>query len=177
MNKKELEKLSKKTVSNNNFKININVNDEKELYNTFDKYNETLSEDLLSYINDKNELLNLKENILIEIIMATNIDEKRFIDCFENYCNNRLELVEIEERINITKMLYLLMIGMMFIMFSMILNNKVNIIILEIISTIGSFSIWESANSWFIERKVIRLNKLKSLRLKNSKIIFKYETK
>lgn len=59
MNKKELEKLSKKTVSNNNFKININVNDEKELYNTFDKYNETLSEDLLSYINDKNELLNL----------------------------------------------------------------------------------------------------------------------
>ena len=102
---------------------------------------------------------------------------ERYIARVENYCNNRLELFEIEERINITKMLYLLMMGMMFIVFSMILNNKVNIIVLEIISTIGSFSIWESANSWFIERKVIRLNKLKLLRLKNSKIIFKYETK
>ena len=111
MYKKELEKLSRNTVISNNFKININVNDEKDLYNSFDKYNETLSEDLISYINDKNELLNLKESILIEII-----------------------------------------------------------------STIGSFSIWESANSWFIERKVIRLNKLKLLRLKNSKISFKYET-
>lgn len=76
MPKKQLEKLSKKEVINDNFKMNINVNDEKELYNTFDKYNETLSEDLISYINDKNELLNLKENILIEISMSTNIDKK-----------------------------------------------------------------------------------------------------
>lgn len=177
MQKKELEKLSKNNVINNNFKISINVNDEKELYNPFDKYNETLSEDLISYINDKNELLNLKENILIEIIMSTNIDEKKFSECFKNYCNNRLELIDTEEKINTTKQFYLLMIGMIFIMFSIILNNKINIIILEIISTIGSFSIWESANSWFIERKVIKLNKLKLLRLKKSKISFKYENR
>ena len=64
----------------------------------------------------------------------------------------------------------MLIVGILFIIFSIVLTNKVNLIILEIISTIGSFSIWESANSWLLQSKAIKYNKLKIIKLKNSEI-------
>ena len=73
---------------------------------------------------------------------------------------------------NTTKQIWLLSLGIIFIGFSLIFSNKINIILLEIISTIGSFSIWESANSRLIERKVIAGKKIKLKRLENADIKF-----
>ena len=36
--------------------MKININEEDELYNSFDKFEETLSEDLITYINIKLKL-------------------------------------------------------------------------------------------------------------------------
>ena len=45
--------------------MKIEINSENELYNSFDKFEETLSEDLISYINNKSEiaLMKAKEDI------------------------------------------------------------------------------------------------------------------
>ena len=120
--------------------MKINIDREDELYNTFDKFDETLSEDLITYINNKAEMTLIKEKENIE---------------------------------NRTKEIWLLIIGILFIAFSISLADKINVIVLEIISTIGSFSIWEAANSWLLESKSIKLDKLKILKLKNSEIRFK----
>ena len=37
--------------------MKIKIDNEDELYNSFDKFGETLSEDLISYINNKSESL------------------------------------------------------------------------------------------------------------------------
>ena len=37
--------------------MKIKINNEDELYNSFDKFEETLSKDLISYINNKSESL------------------------------------------------------------------------------------------------------------------------
>ena len=152
--------------------MKIKISNEDELYNSFDKYGETLSEDLISYINNKSEiaLTNVKEDI--EIISSKKIDENKYKNSFEKYCNEQLILLNRQQKVNKTKQIGMLLVGIVFIIFSILLTDKINLIILEIISTIGSFSIWESANSWLLQSKVIKFNKLRVMKLKNSEIKF-----
>lgn len=152
--------------------MKIKISNEDELYNSFDKYEETLSEDLISYINNKAEVAPITEKEDIEIISTNKIDEDKFKKSFEKYCDEQLMIVNRQQRINRTKQIWMLMLGIVFIILSILLTDKINIIILEIISTIGSFSIWESANSWLLESKVIKFNKLKTIKLKNTEIKF-----
>ena len=154
------------------FNLNFKINSENDLYNPFDKFEETLSEDLISYINNKSEVASINQKEDIEIISSEKIDENKFKKSFEKYCNEQLILINRQQMINRTKQLGMLIVGIIFIMFSILLTDKINIIILEIISTIGSFSIWESANSWLLQSKAIKLNKLRALKLKNSEIKF-----
>ncbi len=152
--------------------MKIKISNEDELYNSFDQFEETLSEDLISYINNKAEVAPIKEKEDIEIVSANKIDEDKFKKSFEKYCNEQLMLVNRQQRINRTKQIGMLMVGIVFIILSILLTDKINIIILEIVSTIGSFSIWESANSWLLESKVIKFNKLKAMKLKDTEIKF-----
>ena len=152
--------------------MKIKISNEDELYNSFDKFEETLSEDLISYINNKAEVAPIKEKEDIEIVSANKIDEDKFKKSFEKYCNEQLMIVNRQQRINRTKQIGMLMVGIVFIILSILLTDKINIIILEIVSTIGSFSIWESANSWLLESKVIKFNKLKAMKLKDTEIKF-----
>ena len=152
--------------------MKIKIDNENELYNPFDKFEETLSEDLISYINNKSEITSIKEKEDIEIVYENKIDENKFKKCFEKYCDEQLILINRKQKINRTKQLGMLVVGIIFIIFSILLADKINIIILEIISTIGSFSIWESANSWLLQSKTIKFNKLRAMKLKNSEIKF-----
>ena len=152
--------------------MKVKIDDEHELYNSFDQFDETLSEDLISYINNKEEISSIKEKEIIEIISTKEIDENKFKKAFEKYCDEQLIVINRQQKINRTKQIGMLMVGIVFIIFSILLADKINIIILEIISTIGSFSIWESANSWLLQSKAIKFNKLKALKLKNSEIKF-----
>ena len=47
--------------------MKIKIDNEDELYNSFDKFEETLSEDLLSFINNKAEVASIKEKEEIDI--------------------------------------------------------------------------------------------------------------
>ncbi len=152
--------------------MKIHINNEEELYNSFDKFEETLSEDLISYINNREEISSIKEKEDIEINSTKKIDEDKFRKAFEKYCDEQLLLINKRKKINRTKQIWMLIVGIVFIIFSLVLADKINLITLEIISTIGSFSIWESANSWLLESKTIRFSKLKAEKLKNSEIKF-----
>ena len=66
----------------------------------------------------------------------------------------------------------MLCIGIAFILISILVSEKVNAIVLEIIAAIGSFSVWEFANSWLVEKKRLRKEKIKLIRLKKSDINF-----
>lgn len=153
--------------------MRINIDKEDELYNSFDKFEETLSEDLITYINNKAETTLITEKEKIEIISAEKLDVEKFKKAFERYCNEQLLLINRHQKMNRTKQIWLLIVGVLFIAFSISLTDKINAIVLEVISTIGSFSIWESANSWLLESKSIKFNKLKIIKLKNCEIKFR----
>ena len=153
--------------------MRIKIENEDELYNQFDEFEETLSEDLISYINNKSEITSIKEKEDIEVISTNKIDENKFKKSFEKYCDEQLILINRQQNINRTKKIGMLIVGIVFIIFSILLTDKINLIVLEIISTIGSFSIWESANSWLLQSKAIKFNKKRALKLRNSEIKFK----
>ena len=152
--------------------MEIRIENENELYNSFDKFEETLSEDLISYITNKESITPIKEKETIKIYSKEKLNEDKFKNAFNKYCEEQLILLKRKQRINSTKQIWLLLIGILFIIFSITLTDKINVIVLEIVSTIGSFSIWESANSWLLQSKAIKFDKLKILKLKNSEIKF-----
>lgn len=153
------------------FKIEINIKEESDLYNSFDRYNKTLSEDLISYVSKKLELATIKDQIQIEIISDEKLDEKSIKTTFEEYCDEQLKINAKNSKMNTTKQIWLLVIGLVFISISFALSSISESLLYTVISTIGSFSIWESANGWIVDRKIIKFNKFKLIKLKKSNII------
>ena len=161
-----------KEIERKKYEIQLNIENEEQLYNSFDKFNNTLSDDVYSYINNRIEFTNITDKIEIKINSNEKIDSDHFIQAYNAYIDEQLKLAQKESKFNTTKQIWLLGIGILFIIFSLIFSEKINVIVLEIISTIGSFSIWESANSWLIERKIIKGKKIRLRRLKNAEIKF-----
>ena len=162
----------KKEIERKKYEIQLNIENEEQLYNSFDKFNNTLSDDVYSYINNRMEFAHITDKIEIKLHSNERIDNDNFIQSYNNYIDEQLKLAQKESKFNTTKQIWLLGIGILFIIFSLIFSEKINVIVLEIISTIGSFSIWESANSWLIERKIIKGKKIRLRRLKNAEIKF-----
>ena len=161
-----------KEIERKKYEIQLNIENEEQLYNSFDKFNNTLSDDVYSYINNRIEFTNITDKIEIKINSNEKIDSDHFIQVYNAYIDEQLKLAQKESKFNTTKQIWLLGIGILFIIFSLLFSEKINVIVLEIISTIGSFSIWESANSWLIERKIIKGKKIRLRRLKNAEIKF-----
>lgn len=162
-------------LENNTHKIHINVDEEKDLYNSFDKFNKTVSEDVISYIMNKAEFVGITESIEIDVECKNDVNIDCFSNAYKQYIEDQMNLVKKESKLNTTKQIWLFVMGVLFITMSLVLSGIVNVIILEIISTIGSFSIWESANSWLIERKTLKIKKLKLNKLLKAKINLKNE--
>ena len=159
-------------VERKKYEIQLNIENEEQLYNSFDKFNKTLSDDVYSYINNRIEFAHITDKIEIKINSNDKIDNDNFSQSYNNYIDEQIMLAEKERKFNTTKQIWLLCVGVWFIIFSLIFSEKINVIFLEIVSTIGSFSIWESANSWLIESKVIKGKKIRLKRLKGAEINF-----
>lgn len=153
-------------------KIEINVTDEAELYNGFDKEGKTLSDGVISYIKDKSALMPVTERIEIELASNAPLDREKFIAAFGRFVQNEGVLLEKEKKLNAVRQVWLMVIGVIFIGLSVSLSFLFNNIALQIISTIGSFALWEAAGSWLLRRKEINLNKRKLTRLSVDDVIF-----
>ena len=151
--------------------VNIYIDNENELYNSFDEYNKSLSEDVYAFILRKLEFSHIRDKKKIVIISKNNVNKEEFIKAYNNYLDEEIELAIKEEKFNFTKQIWMLGIGIIFILLSIWLSSKeINVVLSEIIATIGSFSIWEAANSWLLERKRIKGNKIKLKLLKKVEI-------
>ena len=143
----------------------ITIDDEKELYNKFDETQLTLDDKVVSYIEKNLYKKKLFDNLIIKIKSNNNVDTNKFTKAFKQYLNDRIELNQRLKNFNRVKQLRLFIIGLMLIIFSIIIGTVLNSIIYTIISTIGSFAIWETSNIWIIENMDSKVEKriLKSL--------------
>ena len=120
------------------FEIQLNIGNESDLYNTFDKFNNTLSDDVYLYLNNRIQFSRITDKIIIKIFSKNKIDQKNFINVYYKYLDEQINLVNKEGRFNTSKQIWLLCIGIIFISFSLAFSNKINV-----------YSFRNSLNDWF----------------------------
>lgn len=155
--------------------IPLKIETEAELYHPFDAGKETLSDEVKSYLLARMEEIPVYEQISIEIETNNPIDIEHFRTCYEQYINGEIAKMEKEIRYNNMKKIRFFVIGLIFIVLSVLLATKFNTIIIEILSIVGSFSIWELTNLILIGNRELKWNKLNLKREQHTQITLKKE--
>ena len=140
------------------YEIKIHVNDESELYNSFDETKSTLNESLLSYLQDRYTEKEFGKSVVL-IFSGKGIDEKNLKAALRHYVEAELERIKRNGKLNLIKQLRLFLIGLVFVAAGIILGKYLNSIPVEILSIVGSFAVWEAANIWIVENPTLRLQK------------------
>ena len=158
----------------NTFEIRIHVNDESELYNSFDESKTTLNESLLSYLQDRYVEKEFGKRAVL-IFSGAKIDESILMAALQRHVEAELDRIKRKKKFNFLKQLRLFLIGLVFVSAGLILGNYLNSIPVEILSIIGTFAIWEAANIWIVENPAIRLQKRLNEKLLEAEIIIEQD--
>ena len=156
----------------NVFMIKIKIKTESDLYHPFDEDQKTLSEDVISYIERKYEEKHLGDKPVIRIICDEEIDEHAVREAFHSHVESEKESIRKEAKINTLKQLRLFAIGIAFIALWLTLSANIENILIEVLSIVGSFSIWEATNIWIVDKPELRVRKKRLEYLSGTKIVF-----
>lgn len=72
------------------------------------------------------------------------------------FFNEEWQLLKREARINITRQLWMFILGALFITVSVSIEKFVDKVAFTILSTIGAFAMWEMAGVWIIQNPRLR---------------------
>ena len=130
------------------FVVPIRVQEEQDLYAGLDPSGISLGADLTAYLSDLVVDRRIGETVRIEIHSATVLDMERFQKAYLLFIEklrsrNRREIAK-----NKANALRLLLIGVAFIVIGIAFATRLNQVLAAIISTIGSFSVWEASAVW-----------------------------
>ena len=154
------------------YEIRIHINDESELYNSFDESKSTLNESLLSYLQERYTEKEFGKRAVL-VFSGAKIDEDRLRAALRRHVETELDLIKRKKKFNFLKQLRLFLIGLVFVAAGIILGGYLNSIPLEILSIIGSFAVWEAADIWIVENPTVRLQKRLNEKLLEAEIIIK----
>ncbi len=128
--------------------IPVRVTDEKELYDPFDPTGLSLSSALSSYLQDALEDRRIGKSVALELYTSLDIDIERFSKAYSAFIEklvDRNRRSRIRERLNAMR---LLGIGISFILIGIFFSSCMDQVVAAIISTIGSFAVWEASAVW-----------------------------
>ena len=138
------------------FIIPVYVKSEQELYSQFDPSGLILNSSLHEYLTDYLEDRSFMEKVNLELHSPDRPDMDRFKLAYDQF----LEKLNSRNKKDMLKYTHesmkLLAIGAAFIALGLFITGQVNPVITTIVSTIGSFSVWEASAVW--------IKKLPSLR-------------
>ena len=156
--------------SKNRFDISIRIDDQRDLYNGFDNRGETLSSDLIEYILNKILISNIEDGVSIDIVANIHIDVDKFRKAFKKSTQNEIDIVDKEIKYNRKKAFYTLMMGLLLLLLYCVLCLNISSPFIEIISIIGSFSVWQGAGLYLFDIPELHREKNKYILLKDSYI-------
>lgn len=126
--------------------INLKINDEKELYNSFDPAGDMLSEDVKKYFHDWMQERTIGESIEILLESDKPVNKERLGCTISKWAKEEQNQIKSEFRKNLLMQLWMFGIGVVFIALSLLLETKVGVIWFTVLSTVGAFSMWEAAS-------------------------------
>ncbi len=130
------------------FIIPIKEDNEDDLFASFDPSGLSLSGEVTEYREDYMEDRRPGERVCIEVATDKPFDTERFRKAYLLFIQklqrrNRRDII----KCNISA-IRLLIIGVVFIVIGIAFASKMNEVVAAIISTIGSFSVWEASAQW-----------------------------
>ena len=151
--------------------VRVKIDREEDLYCGFDEAGLTLSEDVLAYITKTLEGRRRDEKLRLCFVSALDLDEGRLERAIERYMQSVERSVKRLKRSSWLNSLRLLAIGVIFIVLGLVFENKMGAVAAAIVSTIGSFSVWEAANVWIQEFPAIRAKERAVSFLRRSELV------
>ena len=128
--------------------IPVHVDDERMLYDSLDPSGLRLSDSFISYLQDFIEDRKPGESVRLELTGNTMMDTERFRKSYQ-MCVEKLQRRNRRERVKQSaNAVRLLVIGIAFVLIGIAFTRNMGEVIAAIVSTVGSFSIWEASAIW-----------------------------
>lgn len=162
-----------KITHGNVYEIKIRIKEESDLYNPLDPDQETLSDDVTSYLEQKfSEQANIHGKPEVHFLSEKTVDEERVRRNFQTYIQREMDLLTKSQRRASVKQARLFLIGLLFIAVWLLIAVNTDNIVAEVLSIIGSFAVWEASDIWIVEAPEMRMKKRILKRLSETEIIF-----
>lgn len=130
------------------FTIPISIDSETDLYEPFNPAGNTLSAGLCDYLESFVEDREVGQEVRLELACAAPIDLDRFGGAYRAHVDALARRCKTKRAKRSANAVRLLCIGVTFVVAGLALTGEVGPVLAAIISTIGSFSIWEAAAIW-----------------------------
>ena len=154
------------------FEIKIKIHEEADLYNPLDPEGSELSDEVISYMVRKYQEKGRKEKHIIHIISDEPVDEEKVRNSFLAY-STKEEMIFGNERNRITlKQFTLFVIGILFISLWLFASSRTENLLVEILSIIGSFALWEAADIWIVEKPVMCIEEKRLKKMMRAEVEF-----
>jgi len=155
--------------------VEIRIESEDDLYNRFDPSRRKLSDDVLKYIMECMPSYRIGGSHRLVIRSASPVDEDRVRSVFAENLDVAIADTKVEKRHNTLNQLRLFIIGIAFISIWLVASTYLDGLWPEVLSIIGSFSVWEAANIWIKENPGVKARRIVLESLKESDIVFAYD--
>lgn len=160
--------------------IPIYITNIDDIYISYDEQKQVLRPELISYIEDIAYYVPYDISIVLEF-SGYSFKEEEKVRLLENITNQfgmKTHDMEVELNYNAKKAIKLFVVGSIVLAISfMIRTLQYTNYVSEILSIIGTFSIWEFVNTIWFERKEKRVNKLNAGQLSVCTVTFQEEEK
>lgn len=156
--------------------IPIHIHDIGELYISYDLQRQIFNPDMISYIEDIAYYIPYDYSIVIEFsgISFTEEEKAQLMENVTDQFGMKTHDMDVELNYNTKKAMKLFLIGSIVLAISFIIQTmNYTVYISEILSIIGTFSIWEFVNTIWFERKEKIIDKMNAGQLSACTVAFK----
>lgn len=147
--------------------ISIKAEEDEQIFSTYNyDSNEKLNAELDEFIWDKARFVPMAKDIKIKLYTNTKTDEQEVVDAIKN--NYKKEYIETKSELkrNAIFSLIMLMLGIVFMAFLLLMHVYFYNVYLEIIVEIATWVfIWESVDSFFLQRAALKRKRITLLKL------------
>lgn len=150
-----MKRKSKDNLSEKSFVIPIRVTEESALYDAFDPSGKKLSEELNTYLMDVLEDRRMGESVCLELVGNRSVNIERFRCSYVQHTGELIQRSKKERLRQSANALRLLLIGIVFVVIGLIFARSMGEVTAAIVSTIGSFAIWEASAIWIEEMPLL----------------------
>ena len=156
--------------------IPLRIESDNDLYNKLDPTRSTIDDSVYDYMFEKMSDIRRGERVRVNVFSAQKLDEERVRKAFMDNLDDHLAKLHRERMTNRMNQARLFIIGIAFISFWLTASAYLDGIWPEVLSIIGSFSVWEAANIWIKDNPSLKYRRLKVERLKDAEINFIYDS-